>query len=349
MSHRFPFQAMASPCALHLYGDDHARVETAANAAIAEVARIEAKYSRYQSDSVACAINASAGSGPFEVDDETCALLDYAATAWEHSGGLFDITSGVLREVWDFRSGRLPSRKAVDSVLARVGWHRVTWRSRALSLPAGMQIDFGGYGKEYAADRAAEICHEHGISAGLVDLGGDVRIVGPHPDGSSWEIGIRDPRQASGAAASISLDEGGIATSGDYQRFMVVDGRRYGHILDPRSGWPAEGFASVSVVASRCLVAGTASTIAILKGEQGAAWLGDVDLPNLCIGVDGKVSGSLGGSLSGTLAEHSYGLADGSVPAGSDEAAGATTSSREPSNRICGVFATSVAPGNTTT
>lgn len=330
---------MASPCELHLHGDDKASVATAARAAIAEVARIDAKYSRYTDDSVTAAINAGAGGPGFEVDDETRALLDYAATAWEHSEGLFDITSGVLRQVWDFRSGKLPTPEAVDRVLERVGWHRVTWRDCRLSMPEGMQIDFGGYGKEYAADRAAEVCRQHGVASGLVDLGGDVRIVGPHPDGTSWVIGIRDPRQASGALASISLDEGAIATSGDYQRFMVVDGQRYGHILDPRTGWPVAGFASVSVVASRCLVAGTASTIAMLKGSEGAAWLDGVELPNLRIDREGNVSGTLAGS--------SYGVSDSL--AGDDLPAADERPSREPNSCSSGVIATSAAPGRTTT
>lgn len=296
MLHRFPFRAMASPCELHLYGEDAAQVEAAARAASLEVARIEKKYSRYLDDSVASAINRSAGSPRgLSLDEETAALLDYAATAWEQSDGLFDITSGALREVWDFRSGRLPAERDVTRVLDRVGWQRIDWRRPVLRMPAGMQIDFGGYGKEYAADRASEVCLRRGITSGLVDLGGDVRIVGPAPDGESWSVGIRDPRRPSGALVSLDLETGGIATSGDYQRFMVVDGRRYSHLLDPRTGWPVSGLTSVSVVAARCLVAGTASTIAMLKGAGGAEWLDGLGLPNLRVDVDGRVSGSLAG------------------------------------------------------
>ncbi len=296
MLHRFPFRAMACPCELHLYGDDDVQVEAAARAATLEVTRIEKKYSRYLEDSVASAINASAGKpGGFSPDEETAGLLDYAATAWEQSDGVFDITSGVLREVWDFRSGRLPAQRDVTRVLERVGWQRIDWQRPVLRMPAGMQIDFGGYGKEYAADRAAEVCLQQGITSGLVDLGGDVRIVGPAPDGESWSVGIRDPRRRWGALASLDLETGSIATSGDYQRFMLVDGRRYSHILDPRTGWPASGLTSVSVVAARCLVAGTASTIAMLKGADGAAWLDGLGLPSLRVDVQGKLSGSLAG------------------------------------------------------
>jgi thiamine biosynthesis lipoprotein len=334
MLHRIPFRAMASPCELQLHSDDSEQVDAGARAAIAEVARIERKYSRYLEDSLASRINASAGSpAGFLVDDETAALLDYAETAWEHSDGLFDISSGVLREVWDFHSGRLPDPEAIERVLERVGWERARWHGSRLWLAAGMQIDFGGFGKEYAADRAAETCREHGIRSGLVDLGGDVSLVGPHPNGEGWRVGVRDPGQLYGAVASVSLREGGIATSGDYQRFMMVDGKRYAHILDPRTGWPVAGLSSVSVIASHCLVAGTASTIAMLKGEDAAAWLDTLDLPNLRVDAHGKVTGSL-----------APGYDCAGVQGAPDETAGLPPSRRKP-----GLFAMASSPGSTTT
>ena len=337
MLHRFPFHAMACPCELHLYGDDATHVEAVARAATLEVARIEKKYSRYLEDSVASAINRSAGSpGGFSMDEETAALLDYAATAWEQSDGVFDITSGVLREVWNFRSSRLPAEGDVARVLERVGWHRVDWQRPVLRMSAGMQIDFGGYGKEYAADRAAEVCLRHGVASGLVDLGGDVRIVGPTPDGKSWSVGIRDPRRPRGALVSLDLEAGGIATSGDYRRYMVVDGKRYSHLLDLRTGWPVSGLTSVSVVAARCLVAGTASTIAMLKGADGAAWLDGLGLPNLRVDVRGVVSGSLAGR-------------PGAEGYGASTSLGEDTPGRDPSSRRDGGVASAVSPGSTTT
>ena len=293
MLHRFPFRAMASPCELQLHGDDAEAVEAAAGAAQAEVLRIERKYSRYRDDSVVAAINRSAGDpAGIALDEESAALIDYADTAWRQSEGAFDISSGVLREVWDFRSGRVPSEAEVARVRERVGWDKVRWQAGRLRLAAGMEIDFGGFGKEYAADRAAAICRERGIRSGLVDLSGDIAIIGAHPGGQGWSVGIRAPR-AAGAAASLELSWGAIATSGDYQRCMVVDGRRYAHLLDPRSGWPVSGLASVSVVAERCLVAGTASTIAMLMGEEGGPWLARQDIPHLCIDARGELSGSL--------------------------------------------------------
>lgn len=288
------FRAMGSPCALRLHAETAARAREVAAAARAEVERIERKYSRYRDDSLATRINRSAGDAAgVEVDDETAALLDYAAIAWRESGGRFDPTAGVLRRAWNLRSGRVPAQAEIDALLPRVGWQRLRWERPRLVLPREMELDFGGFGKEYAVDRVAALCREAGIRHGLVDLGGDLAVLGPHPDGSPWRVGIRHPRQPGRALASLGLLAGAVATSGDYERCMVVDGRRYGHVLDPRTGWPVEGLASASVVADRCLVAGTATTIALLEGAGGPAWLAELGLPHLCVDARGRVSGSL--------------------------------------------------------
>ena len=296
LAQRIPFKAMGSPCELHLHAESQDELDTVAAAAIAEVARLEARYSRYRDDSLASRINASAGDpAGLEIDAETAALLDYADLAWRQSGGLFDISSGVLRRAWRLRAGRLPEPAEITALRPLIGWDKIRWRRPHLALPlAGMELDFGGYVKEYAADRVAELCRAHGVRHGLVDLGGDLAVVGPHPDGSPWRVGIRDPRARGSAIASVALLAGGIATSGDYERCMLVDGKRYAHILNPKTGWPVEGLASVSVAASHCLIAGTASTIAMLKGRRGGpAWLDRLGLPSLRVDADGKLSGSL--------------------------------------------------------
>ncbi len=279
-----------------MYGATEGECEVGLSIARSEVARLELKYSRYREDSLASKINSTAGcEAGIEVDPETATLLDYADTSFRESDGLFDITSGILRRAWDFRSGRVPSEKEVKDLLPLVGWQRVRWENPRLVLEkAGMQIDFGGYVKEYAADRAAHLCRAAGIRHGLVDLGGDLAVIGPHPDGSPWKVGIRDPKNPAKALATIALFSGGLASSGDYERCMVVDGRRYAHILDPKTGWPVEPPAAVSVVADRCLVAGTVSTVAMLKGrDEAPKWLHRMGLPSLCIGQDGELHGKL--------------------------------------------------------
>jgi len=293
---RHPFRAMGSPCELHLYGGTRAFCDALVELAVAEVRRFERKYSRYRDDSVTSAINRSAGDPDgLVVDDEAARLLDYAATAFASSDGLFDPTSGVLRRVWNLKSGRVPEPSELEAILPLVGWSRLRWEAPRLVLPqAGMELDFGGFVKEHAADRVAELCRQRGARHGMVDLGGDLAVIGPHPDGKPWVVGIRDPRSPEGAMASVLLGGGGIATSGDYERCMIVDGVRYTHVLDPRTGWPVSGLRSVSVVADRCLIAGTATTIAMLKGARnGALWLDELGLPNLRMDDAGEISGTL--------------------------------------------------------
>ncbi len=289
---------MGSPCEIQLYDGAGGAAAPMLRAAVAEVARLERKYSRYREDSLTSRINRSAGDPEgVVVDEETAGLLDYAQTVHRESDGLFDITSGILRRVWDLKSGRLPGEDAIAEVRRRIGWQKVSWRRPRLVLPVpGMEVDFGGYVKEYAADRAAELCRRLGARHGLVDLAGDLSLVGAHPDGAPWNVGVRDPGRRGEALASVRLDRGAIASSGDYERCLVAsDGRRYGHILDPRTGWPVEsGFAHVSVVASHCLIAGTASTVAMLKGARdGASWLEALGLPHVCVTPEGLMAGTL--------------------------------------------------------
>jgi len=293
-SHRF--KAMGGPCELRLYAADAASATRYAGAAEAEILRLERLYSRYREDSITTRINRSAGSGRgVEMDEETAALLDYAHTAWAQSEGLFDITSGVLRRAWDFKAQRLPAQAEIEALLPLIGWDKLDWQRPRLLLPrAGMELDFGGYVKEYAADRAAQAARSAGARHGFVELAGDIALVGPHPDGKPWQIGVRHPRAPDLPMATIPLAAGAIASSGDYERYFEHDGVRYCHVLNPRTGWPVQGLAAVSVVAEQCLVAGTASTIAMLKGaKDGPAWLEGLGLRYLFMDARGRLSGTL--------------------------------------------------------
>lgn len=291
----YRFRALGGPCTLRIYGRSESICAAAAEAAQAEILRIERKYSRYRDDSVVSRINGLAGSEVgIEVDDETAGLLDYADAAYAQSDGLFDITSGVLRRAWDFRSGCVPKQAQILQLLQLVGWHRVEWNRPRIRLPLPeMQLDFGGFGKEYAADRAAAILRGYGIEHGLVDLSGDLVLVGPHPDGSPWRVGIQHPREIERAMAVVDLEAGAVAGSGDYERYFEQGGKRYCHILNPLTGWPVSELSAVSVIASQCLIAGTATTIAMLKEKQGTAWLNGLGLPWIAAHRDGTISGSI--------------------------------------------------------
>jgi len=286
---RFPFDAMASRCEIRLAAVEGHAAEELAFAAIAEVRRIERTYSRYRADSIVSRINAAAGRYRVECDEETAQLLDYADHLYQASGGLFDITSGVLRRAWDFRQPRVPHGRDLAPLLALVGWSSVQREDGAVFLPrAGMEIDFGGFGKEYAADRACALLQERGVRHGYVNLGGDMRFIGPQPDGRLWSIGIQDPRKADGIVASIAVSHGALATSGDYERFFDVDGRRYCHVLDPRTGMPVSYFRSVSVLAPLAVLGGSVSTIAMLKEADGLSFLAASGLAYFAIDSTGQ-------------------------------------------------------------
>ena len=291
---RLPFEAMACRCEVVIDGvaalGGAAQVQVLAQRAVDEVRRIEHTYSRYRPDSIVSRINAAAGGKPVECDDETVALLTYAHTLYEASDGLFDITSGVLRRAWDFKAHRVPSAAELDALRPLIGWPQVQREGKQVRLArAGMEIDFGGFGKEYAADRAGALLATLGVQHGYVNLGGDMRVLGPKADGRPWMIGIQHPRKPRELMASIPLQRGGLATSGDYERFFAADGKRYCHILDPRSGQPVSYWRTVSVLAPLAVVAGNGSTIAMLMQERGLDFLRASGLDFLAVDHQGLI------------------------------------------------------------
>ncbi len=291
--HRFTFKAMACRNELSLYSHSLKAASVIAREAIKEVNRLELKYSRYLPDSMLSMINARSGQNGIIVDSETAALLDYAQTCYYQSRGLFDITSGVLRRIWDFESNRLPDERDIERTLKLIGWEKLDWTPPRITLPVlGMELDFGGIVKEYAADSCAKICRNMGVKSGLVNMGGDIQVIGPRPNGSPWTIGIQNPTNPERAITSVELKQGGLASSGDYQRYMRIDGKRYSHILNPMTGWPVQGLRAVSVIGPNCLIAGSTSTIAMLNGEQGKAWLESTGMSYIWIDENCEFDGS---------------------------------------------------------
>ena len=247
-----------------------ARASRCVDTVAAEAWRIERKFSRYRTDSAVHRINESAGSETV-VDEESANLLDFAATLTRLSEGAFDITSGVLRKAWTFDGGdRVPSQAQIDALLESVGWHRVEWRRPLLKLQAGMQIDLGGIGKEYAVDAAASLAATiaPGLSC-LVNFGGDVAVRNARHDGKPWRVGIESSARVGAAERVVQLSRGALATSGDSRRFVFRDGHRYSHILDARTGWPVRNAPhSITVAADTCTQAGTLTTLAMLQGDN---------------------------------------------------------------------------------
>jgi FAD:protein FMN transferase len=255
-----------------------------------EVQRIETKYSRYRPDSIASQINSNAGGAWMHCDAETLALIDYGDTLFQASQGLFDLTSGVLRRVWDFKAAKLPAAQDLKDTLALVGWQHLQRRGSQvrLGLP-GMELDFGGIGKEYAADRAASLLVEAGVTHGFVNLAGDLAVLGPQPNGQAWSIGIPDPSTSKKMLAGLPVVQGGLATSGNYERFFDLDGKRYCHILNPIMGVPVSYWQSVSVLAPTASSAGSCSTVAMLLEEEGLDFLKESGFAYLAIDAKGHV------------------------------------------------------------
>lgn len=266
---------MASPCEVLIEDAPEALANQIVESAAACAWRIERKFSRYRSDGVVHMINSNAGRAVV-LDEESAALIDFAATLTTMSEGGFDITSGVLRKVWTFDGGNVvPTQAQIEEVMACVGWRHVQWRRPVLQLKPGMQIDLGGIGKEYAVDLAAARVEDiaPGVSC-LINFGGDVVARHPRQDGQPWRVGIEAAGRAGAAVRIVHLTRGGLATSGDSRRFVLHQGRRYSHIIDARTGWPVRDAPhSITVAADTCTQAGTLTTLAMLKGLECESFL----------------------------------------------------------------------------
>jgi len=276
------FHAMGSPCEVLLESGTRSQASATSAGIAAEAWRIEDNFSRYLAGNIIDQINTANGATT-PVDDETANLLDFATTLYGLSNGRFDITSGVLREVWTFDGGdRIPAPSAVKAVLSRVGWSRAKWERPFLTLASGMEIDLGGIGKEYAVDRCISIVRDSQCAPGLVNFGGDLAVSGPPTRRKAWKVAVEGVLRDA-ADHQIDLRQGALATSGDAQRYLLRDGIRYSHILDPVSGWPVpDAPASVTVAADTCTQAGMTSTLAMLEGRGAEAFLEQADTLHWC-------------------------------------------------------------------
>jgi thiamine biosynthesis lipoprotein len=273
---------MGSPCEVLTDGGDKQLADRVSSLVASEAWRIEDKFSRYLDGNVIHRINTSHGE-PVAVDAETGNLLDFAATLFDISGGRFDITSGVLRAVWSFDGGdNIPAQADIDNILDRVGWQRVTWADSQLTLQAGMEVDLGGIGKEYAVDRCTNLARSAVNVPAMINFGGDLAVTSPPVTRDAWRVGIEGPN-VDAAEKLVDLRQGALATSGDARRFLIRDGVRYSHILDPGTGWPVpDAPASITVAADTCTQAGMMSTLAMLRGADAEDFLAAQELLYWC-------------------------------------------------------------------
>ena len=266
------FHAMGTRCRVLLVEPSRATADAYLDDLLNRVADFEAKYSRFLDNSLISLVNAAAGKHWVDVDEETDRIFSLCGDLFFFTRGVFDPTSLPLIRLWNWKANppSIPGEQAIQSAREVVGWQRVQRRKGAVFLPhAGMCLDLGGIGKEYAVDMAVSMAARHGVENVLVDFGQDIRVRGKPRGRPAWHVGLEDPRNPGSCWASVAATNHAVASSGDYLRHFVHQGRRYGHIIDPRTGYPVHnGCLAVSVVAPTCAIAGILTTTAFILGPH---------------------------------------------------------------------------------
>ncbi len=272
------------------YGEN---AEEAVEAAVKEVERLDALWSTGEASSEVFRINQE---GQGEVCEDTRVLLAKAWEVFDDTGGLFDFTVYPLMELWGFPTGEyhVPSREELEEALPMVDAGQVRLKGAFLKLGEGQKMDFGGIAKGYASGRVMEVFQEHGIESGIVSLGGNVQTLGLRPDGKKWRVGIQAPEGAQGEIlAVLETENRAVITSGGYERYFEEQGKTYVHIVNPGTGYPAEGdLASVTVVSGDAALADALSTALYLMEFEGAFqyWQGHPEVFDMIlIGKSGEI------------------------------------------------------------
>jgi thiamine biosynthesis lipoprotein len=286
-SYRLKCRAMSTPVNI-AFAANSAVAQEFGRAAIDWIARFESRYSRFLAESIVGQINARSGGDWMELDEDADRLLSICAEMHCLTRGVFDPAALPLLRIWDWKAEppRIPAESAIRAARDISGWEKVQRRPRGIRLPmAGMGIDLGGIGKEFAVDQLVVMAREFGISDVMVDIGQDIRVAGHSVGKDAWYIGLEEPDRPGECWTAVRLTDQAIATSGDYFRSFTVDGRRYGHIIDPRSGLPVSNSCqAVSVIAPNCVMAGILSTAGFILGpEEGLELIREQRSAEACI------------------------------------------------------------------
>lgn len=284
---KIAFNAMASPCEVLIRNLNPLICDQIAKIVIQETTRIESKFSRYIKGNLVDRMNKSCGLS-INIDQETFQLLEYARNLYELSDGLFDITSGVLRKIWTFTpDSKPPQKKEIAKQLKNIGFELVDYNQTIFRLPKGMQVDFGGIGKEYAVDQVAKMIRplcQSKQSSFVVNFGGDLSAEQFKLNDPAWVIGLESADNHNNAESVIKLAKGSVATSGNTKRFFEYQGKRYGHLLNPKTGYPIDGAPrSVTVFSDSCVLAGTFSSLAMLQASEAETFLKEQAIEHICI------------------------------------------------------------------
>lgn len=268
---------------VQVYAETRTQADSAIADVVSELERLHNLLTAHSTKSEVAQIALSAGVKPVKVSPETLAIISHALEYAERTGGAFDITLAPVLEEYSFLNKIRPGKRLLEEKLALVDWRKVEVNADAgtvyLPEPA-MKIDLGGIAKGYITDRAGDILRSHGIQFGLVNSGGDIKFLGPKPDGTPWRVGIKNPDNSNVNFAIVEVMNDAVVTSGDYERFFDEDGVRYHHILDPASGLPANEARSVTVLAPSAELADLLSTAVFVMGPQSGLQLVN-DLPDV--------------------------------------------------------------------
>jgi len=290
---------MGSRFDITIVAKDSTAAEANIDTVIAEVTRIENLISDWRSYTQVGQINENAGIKPIKVDKEVFELTERAIHLSEITDGAFDISFAAMDRIWKFDGSMktMPTAAAIKKSVEKVGYKNIILdkeNSTIFLKLKGMKIGFGALGEGYAADRCKEIMLARGIHAGIVNGSGDMNTWGNQPDGSPWNIGVTDPKHMGELLAIVPLAHGAVVTSGSYEKFVVFNGKRYAHIINPKTGYPATGLTSVTVFGTSAEMANGLSTSIMVMGKKaGLALLKNYpEMSCILVADNGKLSTS---------------------------------------------------------
>ncbi len=277
-THKQVLLLMGTRFELVAVSEDGQLAEMAVAAGIQEIQRIEALLSEWQPTSQTSAINRSAGGMPVPVDKELFELIRRSIRLSKLTGGAFDITWAAADKVWRFDGSmqELPSPEAIANSIRHIGYEKIQLFPETHSVrlqEAGMKIGFGAIGKGYAANRARDLMRSMGIKNGVVNAAGDLVTWGRQADGQSWYIGIADPAEKDKVFSWLTADETAVVTSGSYEKYAEINGKRYAHIIAPRSGYPVTGLKSVTIICPDAELADALATATFVLGKEEGLYL----------------------------------------------------------------------------
>jgi len=283
---KIAFDAMASPCEVLVRSLDAGFCDDLAKVIYQKTIRIQDKYSRYIKGNLVDKMNNSNGK-PVVIDQETFNLLEYAKNLYELSEGKFDITSGILRKIWTFTpDSKPPTIEEINSLLPKVGFEQLQYDQDKFNMPREMQIDFGGIGKEYAVDQVTQaiypLCKKNDSSF-LVNFGGDLSAVKFNQDDPAWLVGVEPVKTFNKSNSVIKIEHGCVATSGNTRRFLKYKGKCYGHLLNPKTGYPIDDAPrSITAFANSCVLAGSYCSLAMFQGKGAEKFLKEQSIKYIC-------------------------------------------------------------------